>query len=61
MNNDARFFLDRMIDSMPADFFEIPLADAREILDTLPECTFRDLLRDAFRDNIDCPEGESII
>lgn len=71
MNNDANplplapiidSFLTEMTEFMPTDVLAtVNLRDAQNILDALPiDSTFRAALRDAFRDNIPCPDDTDI-
>lgn len=67
MNNDDAIAnlgaaLAAAIDTMPADSFVIDINAARTILDNVPGNLelFYAALRDAFRDNIDCPDDDTI-
>lgn len=57
LTDDTDDFLIKLIDAAPAAIFEISPNAARAILDDLdPNTRFYETLRDAFRDNIDCPD-----
>ncbi len=56
IDHDTDDFLTYLVDAAPAVIFEIDAEKAQRILDNLdPNTRIYESLRDAFRDNIDCP------